>query len=263
MLGNLFNQFWDCLTGDLSEANQKHALGLIGSYINTSGPETLDRGIELDLRYDTSPFIYPDGTSPDPWKVKSYTLSTRPGCRAPHAFLKDGSTSMYDLLGVEWTLSHFVEENEDDSTALFTGRTKELPVEIRCAQRRESRSKIWERDIVLVRPDTHVAWRANKGPSTTEEAESLQVVSGYWPYQGYSKSEILAQAEDEFLRAAETFTCNSESDRPAIAGEAAAPYLDYNICRNSYWCHFLLAMFKILGSSENLSSLSACSTMSG
>ncbi|CEJ62861.1 hypothetical protein PMG11_11346 [Penicillium brasilianum] len=227
ILGDLYNQLHDSLTSSSSAADLNHAVALIKSYITTSGPETLDRGIELDLRYDYSPFIYPDGTSPGPWDVKSYTPSTRPGCRAPHVFLKDGITSSYDLLGVEWTLFHFTGENEDDSIKILTDVAKErgFPLKYVVLRGESHVQKIWERNIVLVRPDTHVAWRANEGPSTQAEAERiLLVVSGNMPFPGYSESEVLAQAEEEFLKTAEAFTGNSNSDRPAVVGEATAPY---------------------------------------
>jgi hypothetical protein len=225
ILGDIYNRFWDSLTGNLSEADQQHALGLVKSYITTSGPETLDRGIELDLRYDHSPFIYSDGTPPVPWEVKSYAPSTRPGSRAPHVFLKDGNTSIYDLLGAEWTLVHFVRENEDDGISTFVDVAEQrcFPLKYVVLKGENHVHKIWERHIVLVRPDTHVAWRANEGPSTREEAESiLQVVSGNLQSPGYTESKTLTQTEEEFLKTAETLTGNSNSDKLAIAGEGGA-----------------------------------------
>ncbi|KAI3008885.1 hypothetical protein CBS147346_2320 [Aspergillus niger] len=229
ILGKLYTQFWDSLTGNSSAADQKHALDLIKGYITASGPETLDRGIELDLRYDHSPFIYPDGTPPVPWEVERYTPSTRPGCRAPHVFLKDGSTSIYDLLGADWTLVHFIGENEEGSISTFAdvAKKKAFPLKYVVLRGESHVQRIWERNIVLVRPDTHVAWRGNEEPSTREEAESiLRVVSGNMPSPGYSESKTLAQAEEEFLRTAETFTSNLNSGNPAIVGEEPPLHLD-------------------------------------
>ncbi|KAJ5929220.1 hypothetical protein N7454_007068 [Penicillium verhagenii] len=214
-LGALYNQHWDSLTGSSSEDERKHALEVVNNYITTSGPETLDRGIELDLRYDHSPFIYPDGTQPVPWEVKKYAPSTRPGSRAPHLFLKDGSTSIYDYFGVEWTLIHFVGENEADSSSTFLDAAEKMgfPLKYVVLRGENHAHKVWERNVVLVRPDTHVAWRANKGPLTREEAESiLQVVSGNQQFPGYDESEKFSQAEQEFLKTAEAFTGKTSSD---------------------------------------------------
>jgi FAD-dependent monooxygenase len=228
VLGDMYNQVWESLVGNTSEAEQKHALASIRDYIRISGPETLDRGIELDLRYDHSPFIFPDGTPPVPWEVKSYQPSTRPGSRAPHVFLNDGVTSTYDLFGREWNLVHFSEEGEDDgaTTLKDTAEAMDLPLKYVVLRGEDNVRRIWERDLVLVRPDTHVAWRANKGPATREEAEHiLQVVAGKVPFLGHGTSDVLAQAEDEFLKTAESFTGNTDGDKPGIAGEGDSSFV--------------------------------------
>ncbi|KAJ5263382.1 hypothetical protein N7478_010987 [Penicillium angulare] len=49
-LGDIYSKFWDSLTGNSSEDDWKNVLKLVNSYVTKSGPETLDRGIELDLR---------------------------------------------------------------------------------------------------------------------------------------------------------------------------------------------------------------------
>ncbi|KAJ0417538.1 FAD binding domain-containing protein [Aspergillus carlsbadensis] len=228
VLGDIYNQVRESLVGNTAEAEQAHALALVKSYITTSGPETLDRGIELDLRYDHSPFIYPDGTPKVPWVVKSYQPSTRPGSRAPHVFLKDGVTSTYDLFGAEWTLIHFYEEGQDNGVSALTDTAEEMafPLKYVAIAGEEHVRRIWERDLVLLRPDTHVAWRAGKAPATREEAQHiLQVVSGKLPFPGYSKSVTLAMAEEEFLKTAESFTGNSDGDKPGIVGEAGSSFV--------------------------------------
>jgi FAD-dependent monooxygenase len=228
VLGDIYNQVWESLVGNTSEAEQQDALALVRSYLITSGPETLDRGIELDLRYDHSPFIFPDGTPPVPWEVKSYQPSTRAGSRAPHVFLKNGVTSTYDLFGAEWTLVYFCEEDEDNGVRTLTDTAKRMgfPLQHVVLRGEEHVRRIWERDLVLVRPDTHVAWRANEAPATREEAENiLQVVAGKMPLPGHVRSDIHAQAEQVFLKTAESFTGNSDGDKPAIAGEGGSSFV--------------------------------------
>ncbi|KAL3477473.1 FAD binding domain-containing protein [Aspergillus californicus] len=221
VLGGMYNEVLDSLVGTSSEADQKRDLALVKEYITTSGPETLDRGIELDLRYDHSPFIYPDGTPKGSWDVKMYRPSTRPGSRAPHVFLKDGVTSVYDVFGPEWTLVCFVEDRDGGISNLIDAAER-LSFPVKCVDLtgEDHVRQIWERDFVLVRPDTHIAWRADRGPSSAEEAETiLRVVSGRLRFPGWSKSDALVEAEREFLKTAEAFTGNKNSDKPAIAGE--------------------------------------------
>jgi FAD-dependent monooxygenase len=228
VLGDLCNQVWESLVGNTSEAEQQDALALVKSYLITSGPETLDRGIELDLRYDHSPFIFPDGTPPVPWDVKSYQPSTRPGSRVPHVFLKDGVTSTYDLFGAEWTLIHFSAEDEDNGVSTLTDAAEEMafPILHVVLTGEDYVRGIWERDLVLVRPDTHVAWRANKAPATREEAQHiLQIVAGKMPFPEHVRSDIHSKAEQEFLKTAESFTGNSDGDKPAIAGEGSSSFV--------------------------------------
>jgi len=118
-LGKLYQDNLSLL--DASSKDGDAVRSSIQKYIDDSGPETLDRGIELDLRYN-SPIIYPDGSPPKPWHVSRHQPSTRPGSRAPHVFLRDGTTSTYDLFGQGWTLFHFTTEHDQDTSAseIFT-----------------------------------------------------------------------------------------------------------------------------------------------
>lgn len=178
----------------------------IMEFIDTSGPDTTDLGIELDLRYaEHSSVIYHDGSVEHEWNVKQYRPSTRPGCRVPHVFLKDGITSTYDLFGggPEWTLIHFF---NDDSTStspspspnkpntnytaamqasdsfLTAAQATNFPLKRITLHNEAHAYRIWEsRDLVLVRPDTHVAWRGyvkSVNAKPTRVREILNVVSG-------------------------------------------------------------------------------------
>lgn len=221
-LGDLYQNLWPSLTGKSPKAEQQKALEAVKDFITISGPETLDRGIELDLRYDHSPFIYPDDTPHIAWDVKRYQPTTRPGSRAPHVFLKDGTTSTYDTFGREWTLIQFPSEDLGVGKNVFTDTAQRLgfPLKHVVLKGEDHVRKIWERDLVLVRPDTHVAWRANKLPSSQQDAEHIfKVVSGNLPFPGSGKSKELLEQEEEFLRTAMALTENKNSDTPAITGE--------------------------------------------
>jgi hypothetical protein len=105
-LGSLYEEFGDVIEAEGDEGENVRMY--LGRWIAESGPDILDRGVELDLRYEGSPCIWTEpqseGEEDDAWDVHRYRPSTRPGRRAPHVFLKDGKTSTYDFLGTEWTL---------------------------------------------------------------------------------------------------------------------------------------------------------------
>ncbi|PCG97466.1 Monooxygenase, FAD-binding [Penicillium occitanis (nom. inval.)] len=229
VLNDIYKENWESLKGISSGGGDNtQAFTLIKNYITHSGPETLDRGIELDLRYDHSPIIYPDGTVPIPWDAKQYQPTTRPGSRAPHVFLKDGITSIYDLFGREWTLVHFTEEHgNDDGSCLFvdTARGMRFPLTYVKLCGEDHVRQIWERTLVLVRPDTHVAWRADEAPIEQQVIENiLRVVSGNVLYPDYHRSEAFTDEEEQFLATVATFTGNDQNDKAAIAGEEEMSY---------------------------------------
>src|SRR6185295_2083506 len=55
-------------------------------------------GYHLGYRYDDSPIVVPDGTPAPPLPTSDYVQTARPGARAPHVFLPDGSSTL-DLYG--------------------------------------------------------------------------------------------------------------------------------------------------------------------
>lgn len=58
------------------------------------GREFRSIGVQLGHRYAGSPICLPDGTSEPPDEPDVYVPSTWPGCRAPHAWLPDGSSTL-------------------------------------------------------------------------------------------------------------------------------------------------------------------------
>jgi len=155
----------------------------INDYLQKSGSECTSRGIELDSRYN-SPVIYQDtdGTKEHTWDHYHYVPSTWPGARAPHVFLKDGKTSILDLYGKEWTLIEFTSSPTSPSAIPIITKVAvrlNIPLTPVHIQDEEHVRAIWQRNMVLVRPDGHVAWRANVAPQSEEEVEDiLDVVVG-------------------------------------------------------------------------------------
>ncbi|RAL10719.1 FAD/NAD(P)-binding domain-containing protein [Aspergillus homomorphus CBS 101889] len=146
----------------------------IREFLEMSGPETLDRGVEMDLRYYSfgvwgDEDIYNDE---GPWEAERYVPSTRPGRRVPHVFLQ-GSKSIYDEFGPAWSLVHFVEDSghsgaKDKSAPAVTAETFVavaakfgMPLKLVKLVNETHAHRVWGRSLVLVRPDTHAAWRGN------------------------------------------------------------------------------------------------------
>jgi len=117
-------------------------------------------GIQLGYRYEDSPICLPDGTPETPDEVSVYQPTARPGSRAPHAWLSNGF-SILDLFGKTFVLLRF---GEADTGALVDAAvSRGIPLEVVTIQD-DAIAALYERALVLVRPDGHVAWRADSVP---------------------------------------------------------------------------------------------------
>ncbi|MEU6260976.1 FAD-dependent monooxygenase [Streptomyces sp. NPDC047043] len=122
-------------------------------------------GIELGYRYDTSTVVCPD-TAPGaraPRQTRDeYVPSTWPGARPPSVLLADGS-ALFDLFhSAGFTLLRFADH---DVTALTdAAAARGVPLEVVDVRDPHART-LYERDLVLVRPDQHVAWRGDTAPT--------------------------------------------------------------------------------------------------
>jgi 2-polyprenyl-6-methoxyphenol hydroxylase-like FAD-dependent oxidoreductase len=118
-------------------------------------------GLELDYRYRDSPLICGEDHEPD-WHKLRYHPSTWPGVRAPHVFLESGE-AIFDLFGQWFTLLRF-------NTALNVepmvkaAAQRHVPLTVVDIADRNARA-IYDRDLVLIRPDQHVAWRGTAMPA--------------------------------------------------------------------------------------------------
>jgi 2-polyprenyl-6-methoxyphenol hydroxylase-like FAD-dependent oxidoreductase len=123
-------------------------------------PQFTPEGLNFGYYYDASPIIVYDGESPPPYTMGSATPSTVPGCRMPH-FWVDG-TSIYDRLGLDYTLLRF--DPAVDVTPLMSAAVSAaVPFEL-CDVRRPDSPDVFQRSLLIVRPDQHVAWRGDSPP---------------------------------------------------------------------------------------------------
>jgi len=117
-------------------------------------------GVTFGARYDGSPLIVPDGSTPPPDEPNRYTPTACPGGRAPHAWLPDGR-SLFDTFNFEWTLLALGAQPPD--TAAFEAGADALKIDlkvVRCAEPRLL--ELYEAPLALVRPDQVVAWRGER-----------------------------------------------------------------------------------------------------
>jgi 2-polyprenyl-6-methoxyphenol hydroxylase-like FAD-dependent oxidoreductase len=119
-------------------------------------------GIHLGYRYDRSPVIVPDETAAPPMPVATYEPTTRPGARAPHAWLSDGRSTL-DLFGATFVLLAF--GDDADGCAAFERAAALRGVPLQTIRVSDAAVRdVYERRYVLVRPDGHVAWRSDDLP---------------------------------------------------------------------------------------------------
>jgi hypothetical protein len=123
-------------------------------------------GVGMGYRYDTSPLVVPDGTAPTPDDPSQYVPTARPGHRAPHADLGDGRSTI-DLFGDGFTLLRFdnANDNGNDETSgarelVDAAAVARLPLTVVTITDPRI-AEMYERRLVLVRPDGMVAWRAD------------------------------------------------------------------------------------------------------
>jgi hypothetical protein len=102
--------------------------------------------------------------------MAEFTPSTVPGCRVPHIWLNDGR-SLYDALGPDYTLLRF-DTAVDVSDLMSEAARAQVPIKLLDVTSSES-AGIYDRSLVLARPDQHVAWRGNLPPRNSRELVDL------------------------------------------------------------------------------------------
>lgn len=140
-------------------------------------------GIALGYRYEKSPIIVPDGSAAPPDRVEEYVPTTRPGHRAPHAWLAPGRSTL-DWYGRGFVLVQSVPPvppnlvaSGDAGTERFIAAARHRGMPIRVEQIVDPAiGALYEQPHVLVRPDGHVAWRGGTLPD--DPGEVLDIITG-------------------------------------------------------------------------------------
>lgn len=137
--------------------------------VSQLGAEFRTMGLQIGYRYDESPICISDGTLGPGDNPETYSPSARPGMRAPHCWLSDGQSTL-DLFGRGFTLLRFGRDAPDTRALEETAAARGLPLKTVTIENDEA-AALYQRKFVLVRPDGHVAWRADAVP-----ADALAVI---------------------------------------------------------------------------------------
>jgi 2-polyprenyl-6-methoxyphenol hydroxylase-like FAD-dependent oxidoreductase len=120
-------------------------------------------GMHLGYRYEGSPICWPDGTVAPPDDPKIYVQTARPGHRAPHGWLPDGRSTL-DLFGDGFVLLDFAAAAAGAAPLLQAAAARRVPMR-HVPLDAPHLLALYERRLVLVRPDGHVAWRDDAAPA--------------------------------------------------------------------------------------------------
>jgi hypothetical protein len=143
-------------------------------YTEVMKREWFTLGITLGYRYEGSPIVVPDGTPPTPDEVSPYIPTARPGHRAPHVWLADGRSTL-DLFGHGFTVVRLGTHPPEADGIVAAAKAAGVPLSV-CDVPDEAVLVSYERRLVLVRPDGHVAWRADGPPH--DAAGLIDIVRG-------------------------------------------------------------------------------------
>jgi 2-polyprenyl-6-methoxyphenol hydroxylase-like FAD-dependent oxidoreductase len=122
----------------------------------------LTDGTALGYVYEPSPICCADGSPPVPDSIMDYRPTTRPGARAPHAWLAHGRSTL-DLFGRGFVLLRLGDDAADPAALESAFARRAIPLTVVPIADPEI-ATLYERELVLVRPDGHVAWRSDTPP---------------------------------------------------------------------------------------------------
>jgi 2-polyprenyl-6-methoxyphenol hydroxylase-like FAD-dependent oxidoreductase len=134
-------------------------------------------GAELGYHYFGSPLVWPEDGEGPTYDFVEYTPSTWPGVRLPHTWLADG-TAMQDRIGFDrgFTLLRLGKSQADVAGIEKAFAVYRAPLRVLDIPDAEPRA-VYGYDLILLRPDMHVAWRGNRAPD--DAAKLAAIVTGH------------------------------------------------------------------------------------
>jgi 2-polyprenyl-6-methoxyphenol hydroxylase-like FAD-dependent oxidoreductase len=138
--------------------------------------------IELGYRYTGSPVI----SSAEGMPPAGFTPTTWPGARLPHIWLDDGNP-LHDLLGIGFTLLRMPGAAAGRGAPEFGPRLAQAfgrlgaPLDLLEVTSAAAQAVYAGHELILVRPDLHVAWRS--GDSSPDPGALAALVTGNYGSQ--------------------------------------------------------------------------------
>ena len=131
-------------------------------------------GAELGYRYAGSPIIADEPGGPED-DFRKYVPTTWPGARLPHLWL-EGHAAIQDAIGPGYTLLRLGGTRE--SAAGLERAFEALGAPLELVDTTDSNARdLYGCDLLLLRPDLHVAWRGNRAPA--DPARLAALVTGH------------------------------------------------------------------------------------
>ena len=138
-------------------------------------------GAELGYRYDGSPLVWPEAGEPPEPDFLHYRPTTWPGARLPHVWLQDG-TAVQDRVGYDLGFTLLRLGGSHDAGPL-AGAFAALGAPFRVLDLPDSRAReLYGVDLLLLRPDLHIAWRGNRLPQAVRRLAAM--AAGHEPQMG-------------------------------------------------------------------------------
>jgi len=119
-------------------------------------------GADLGYRY-VSPVICDEPGDPPADDSDRYVPSTWPGAHLPHVWI-ERDVGLFDVLGPGYTLLRLGDAPAGSAPLELAFAKRRVPLEVRDIDSPAIRA-VYEKKLVLVRPDLHVAWRGDELPA--------------------------------------------------------------------------------------------------
>jgi hypothetical protein len=127
-------------------------------------------GAELGYRYVNSPIVWDEPGGPE-LLFREYVPTTWPGARLPHVWLAN-QTPIQDLIGDAYTLLKLGGTRADTAGLERAMCTRGAPFATLDVGDEAARD-LYGYDLILLRPDMHVAWRGQTPPDDPQQLAAL------------------------------------------------------------------------------------------
>jgi len=149
------------LVDESSDRGDRHRAEL-AAFVAEHDGENTSAGIELGYSYAGSTVVVSDEDAPQEPDPLAYVPTTLPGARAPHVPLPDGRS----ILGRFSRGLTLVDHGAPDAERILqAAEALGVPTSHLALDPDAPSASVYERRLVLVRPDGHVAWRGDSAPA--------------------------------------------------------------------------------------------------